>query len=74
MKWKEDVKIIEQQIREAGCVSLVDIENERLYLWPFDKIPKAIKIQLALNDKKLGYALCADLLKYAGYQPDEATE
>ena len=74
MKWNEDVKIIEQQIREAGCVSLVDVEHERLYLWPAAKIPKAIRIQLGVNNRKLGIALCVDLLKYAGYQPDETTE
>lgn len=71
MKWNEDVKIVEEQIRAAGCISIVDVENGRLFIWPVAKCPRACQLQLMLNDKKLGRALCKDLLSYAGYCPDE---
>lgn len=70
-KWDPETRFLDEQVRAAGCVALVDFENEGLVIFPPDKIPRVLSLQMMINGKQLGRAYCRDLLEEAGYSPDE---
>lgn len=67
-RWEPETAWIDEQLRAAGCVALVDVENENLFIFPGERLPKALAVQLVgLNNKALGRQYCVDLMNEAGY-------
>lgn len=70
-KWNSEALAIDEELRAAGCIAIVDPLAEGLFIWPVDKCPRVVLLQLGLNKKALGRQYCMDLLAEAGYHPPE---
>jgi hypothetical protein len=68
--WDDDAAFLDEQIRAAGCFSLVDLEESKILVWPREKLPKILWFQVRMNDGKLGIQLCHDLVREAGWHGD----
>ncbi len=67
-KWDTETAWLDEQLRSAGCFALVDVNSEGLMVWPRERFPKVLNLQLtALNNKALARQFCIDLMNEAGF-------